>query len=184
MTIQETDRGDPLIEYLKQLAATQRERPESRAVLASLRASLREERSYDALRVVMPFVKRGSARQTVDEDEAAMIAALFATHPEDGPQTLASALRMQALKANGREVDPTSSVALRFRALLDATREDLPVHLRHAVSLMASKRASIDWSDLRRSIRDWGHPEDFVRRRWARDFWAPVPAEDPTNPDE
>jgi CRISPR system Cascade subunit CasB len=150
---------DRLIDHLEKLA-----RDDNRAALAALRASLREGHALDGLRFVLPVLGGSAGRRR--EDDGLAVAGLFALHPESGPSSLASAL--------GRAAIESDSVELRFRALLAASREDLPTHLRSAVAIVASKGTAIDWRDLHRALRYWDHPDDFVRREWARDFWAPA----------
>jgi CRISPR type I-E-associated protein CasB/Cse2 len=150
---------DPLVDRLERLAQR-----EDRATLALLRGSLQEGRSLDGLRVVLPFLKRGAPGAARAEDDALLLAGLFALHPESGSLSLASALSIVA-----RDSD---SVELRFRALLGAGRQDLPTHLRHAVTLVASRGLAIDWRDLHTKIRFWESNSDRARREWARDFWA------------
>ncbi|MBL8602067.1 MAG: type I-E CRISPR-associated protein Cse2/CasB [Myxococcales bacterium] len=155
---------DPVVDHLERLA-----RDQDRATLALLRSSLQEGRSLEGLRVVLPFLKRRSEGATRAEDDALLVAGLFALHPESGSLSLASALRIVA-----RESD---SVELRFRALLGADRQDLGTHLRHAVTLIASRGLAIDWRDLHTTLRFWDRPaqppnQDRARREWARDFWS------------
>lgn len=166
-----SERPDPLVDHLEALAAR-----EDRATLALLRASLGDGRTLDALGVVLPFVTRDPRWRTRAEDDAMLLAGLFALHPESGERSLPAVLS---------EIARTSeSVELRFRAMLGASRADLPTHLRHAVALAASHKSPIDWSDLHRAIRFWEHDDDLARRDWARDFWAgdgaeAVPATNP-----
>lgn len=164
-------REDPLVAHLLEI-----ERDQDRATLAALRSSLREGHALDGLRVVLRFLPREESKwkQRRAEDDAILLAGLFALHPNDGPLSLASALRLLAEKSE--------SIELRFRALLDAHRSDLATHLRHAVSLVAGEGHPIDWTDLRRAIRHWDHEDDFVRRDWSRDFWGrEVQGDDPTS---
>lgn len=167
----------PLIGYLEALADH-----ENRATLAALRSSLREGNELEALRIVLPFLGPDSHRRA--EDDAVLLGGLFALDPESGSLSLAAALRKVWLDTK-RE-----SVEKRFQALMGANRDDLPTHLRHAVSLVAAKKLGLNWNDLYRAIRYWDHPDDFVRRRWARSFWgakaadAPIPATPPTTPAE
>ena len=150
-----------LVEHLEGLAQR-----EDRATLALLRGTLQAERRLEGLPVVLPFVTAEGRFRDREEDDALLVAGLFALHPEPGPHSLASALRI---------VSQTSdSVELRFRALLSASREDLPAHLRHAVSLVASQsqRIALDYRDLHAAIRFWDR-SDRTRRQWARAFWTP-----------
>jgi CRISPR system Cascade subunit CasB len=147
-----------LVDHLAGLAQR-----EDRATLALLRGTLHEGRRLDGLPIVLPFVTAQDRFRDRAEDDALLLAGLFALHPEPGPYSLASALRI---------VSQTSdSVELRFRALLSASREDLPAHLRHAVSLVAGHGIALDYRDLHAAIRFWG--SDRTRRQWARAFWTP-----------
>jgi len=167
---------DRLVERLEALAASQ---PPDRGALANLRASLKEDSALDGLRIVLPYVTvRAEARpfeRQREEDDALLLGGLFALHGESGNESLASALRRVWAETG------SDSVEARFSALMSASREDLASHLRHAVSLVASKKIPIDWRDLHRAIRHWQHEDDFVRRQWARDFWAS--ADEPVTPD-
>jgi CRISPR system Cascade subunit CasB len=156
-----TEHQDPLVDHLERLAAR-----EDRATLARLRRTLQREHALDGLSVVLPFIPRTSKRLDQDENDALLVSGLFALHPESGAMTLPGALRVVA--------HTSDSVELRFRAMLGASREDLPTHLRHAVSLVAGHGIAIDWRDLHAAVRWWNHPRDRVRRRWARAFWTPA----------
>jgi CRISPR system Cascade subunit CasB len=150
---------DPLVDRLEELAARQ-----DRAALARLRGSLQPDRALEGLAIVLPFVPRTDVPRQV-EDDALLVAGLFALHPESGHLTLPAALRVLS--------QTSDSVEFRFRALLAADRADLGSHLRHAVSLAASHGLSIDWRDLHRAVRFWSRSSNRSRREWARAFWAP-----------
>lgn len=158
-----------LISYLLELSSQ-----EDRASLAALRSALRPGRELDALRFVVPFlqdtdrsgVALSAARRRKDEEDAVLLAALFALHPEPGALSLASALSRIFHETQSESIEG------RFRALLSADRTDLATHLRHAVSLCASKGIPLDWNDLYSALRFWDHEDDRARRAWARDFWA------------
>jgi len=153
----------PLVVYLQSLVEQ-----EGRATLAALRGSLREGHELEGLRVVLPFLGPDAGRGA--EDDAVLLAGLFALYPESSSLSLAEALRRVWRPTSGEPA--RESVEKRFQALLAANRTDLPVHLRHAVSLVAATELGIDWNDLYRAIRYWGHEDDFVRRRCARSFWG------------
>jgi CRISPR system Cascade subunit CasB len=160
-----------LVAALEQLAQR-----EDRATLAMLRASLRSERSLEALRFVLPFVRPGlsDGRRIREEDDAMLVAGLFALHPQSGPKSLA-----QVLAAMGRQ-SKNDSIEGRFRAMLNAERDGLPVHLKHVILLVASKGLPISWADLWWTLRGWSEPvfTDVpvprlgARGRWATDFWS------------
>lgn len=142
----------PMIDALRAAADD-----DDRAMLAQLRGSIAEGREA----LAYPFVARYFGHDRGEAD-LILVAQLFALHPLQGSQSLARALRVPA--------ESSDSVELRFRALLDADREDLGVHLRHAVSLAKAHEQAIDYQDLLDTIRWWNGPHK--RRAWARDFWG------------
>jgi CRISPR type I-E-associated protein CasB/Cse2 len=155
---------DPAPVFIRALA--QLENSRQRAALAALRRSLQDGRSLDAAPYVLPFGIGAS-----DESSAFVLAGLFSLHPEVGSASIAEALRVVKVRKK------SESVELRFRALLSASRTELPVHLRHAISLAASESISVNWANLYWALRMWDtEPNNFdgrhPRRQWARDFWA------------
>lgn len=70
----------------------------------------------------------------------------------------------------------SDGIERRFVAVLNAHSDDLPDHLRHAVSLMRSARRPVlvDWSRLLRDIQGWNWQSRSVQREWARGFWGQV----------
>ena len=145
----------PFVQRLYDLAARK-----DRAALAELRRSFANPLA--ALPYVVPFLAKDATRR--DEAALSLVAGLFALHPEHGSTSLAKALSLLAKDSD--------SVALRFRALLDADAEDLPTHLRHAVSLVKSRDLAIDYDDLLAAVRWWGSENKNRQRAWARDFWG------------
>lgn len=148
-----------------------------RAALATLRGSLREGHELDAAAYVLPYV-----REARDEPHAFLVAGLYALHPESGPSSVADALRR--VKA----ATDSDSIELRFRALLSASRTELSIHLRHAVTLIASKGIGLDWGDLYDALRFWDRDAQSAggahpKRRWARDFWTPIESAAPSSAD-
>lgn len=150
---------DRLVDHLEELVNR-----EDRATLALLRGALQEGRALEGLPVVLPFVTPHGRSPDRAEDDGLLLAALFALHPEAGTCSLPSALRIVAKTSD--------SVELRFCALLSASRQDLPTHLRHAVSLVAGHGIALDYRNLHTAIRFWDHPSDRTRRQWARAFWT------------
>jgi CRISPR system Cascade subunit CasB len=155
----EVKKLNPLIVHLVELA-----RRADRGTLAALRRCLADERAMDALRVALPFCGHNAHR--AKQDAYALVAALFGLMPEQGERTLPAAL--QSLTTT------SESVELRFRAMLGASAEDLPVHLRHAVSLLASHGLAFDWDDVLTTVQFWDHDSNRSKRDWAREFWTPV----------
>lgn len=162
-------RQKPLVGYLISLAEQ-----DDRASLAALRSALRPGRELEALRFVVPFLATNgrndtpllAARRRRDEDDAILLASLFALYPENGGLSLASAMSKIFHDTQSESIEG------RFRALLSAHRNELDTHLRNAVSLCASKNLPLDWNDLYLAILQWDSDEEKARRAWARDFWA------------
>jgi len=137
-----------------------------RAALAALRRGLGRPpgTAIEMHRFVVPWLKEegDSWRERVHY----LAAALFASHPLLGKASLAGALA-QAAATTG-----SGSVERRFMALLNSHPDDLPEHLRHAVSLVRAKGIALDWHRFFRDLLGWRSPERHVQRRWARDFWG------------
>lgn len=72
------------------------------------------------------------------------------------------------------------NIERRFTALLVSRRADLPMRLRHAVSLLKSGNIEIDWAQLLVDLQEWRDGATDVyrldrhhtpQRRWAKAFW-------------
>jgi CRISPR system Cascade subunit CasB len=156
-------------EYLKRLVAHlhRLHQANDRAALARLRRGLGKEPGsvWGMHGLVQPWLPADLPRY--HEDACYLIASLFASHPEPGGEgTLGKAF------ARLRAKHDSESIEKRFVAMLDADAADLPSHLRHAVSLLASAGVPVDWARLLDDVQRWGRPERFVQRRWSRDYWA------------
>jgi CRISPR system Cascade subunit CasB len=152
-----TEKKHPLVENLEKLWTRG-----DRAALAALRRGLLPEGEAQ----VYPYVARFFPAKTNTNLEKALVtlATLFALHPGSGGVPLPVALR--ALRGKSGSIDG------RFVALLDSDADDLPEHLRHAISLVRSQGTAIDWSDLFTALLQWGNENRWVQRRWARLYWA------------
>lgn len=71
-------------------------------------------------------------------------------------------------------------------ALLGAAREDLPSHLRRAMTLLGSDGLSVDAAALVRDLGEWSTDGQPVHKRWAYHFWSrsAAAAQTSTNPEE
>jgi len=151
------------IGYLLSLA---REGQEDRGALADLRSGLGKEPGGMARvhRHVVPYLPD----KTYDDRWYYVAATLFGSFPEhrDG-LSLGGALRPLRAKSD--------SMDARFVALLNAHSEDLPDHLRHAISLLKANEERLDWFWLFDDLLRWDHPEGHVQLRWARDFYKSNP---------
>lgn len=154
----------PYIEFLKNLAAQN-----DRGALASLRRGLGRApgSAPEMFRYVVPFLPANPARS----QEAAyyVVGALFAFHPkfcEEG--NLGSHL------ARARDDNNADALERRFTVLLASHPEDLPDHLRQAISFLKSKDIAVNWEQLLRDLQNWDHPDwrAAVQKRWAGNFWG------------
>ena len=75
--------------------------------------------------------------------------------------------------------DVQKRIEKRLVGLLNSHREDLPHHLRQAVSLLKSSEIPIDWRQLLWDILYWEHESRFVQQQWAREFWQRKAEENP-----
>ena len=154
--------------------------PPDRRALAALRRSLAMWPSPppDAIRVVAPFLpERASGwRETVYY----VIAGLFALHPCLSSQGAYGPSLGKALRQADAELGPER----RLLALLGSKSEDLPSHLRHAVTYLRAKNVPIDYLQLMKDLFRWDAPEGDVQRRWGRDFWAGAVVEEPQKSEE
>jgi CRISPR system Cascade subunit CasB len=56
--------------------------------------------------------------------------------------------------------------------LLDADEDELPWRLRQIVSLTTASGIALDWPQLLKDLLGWDHPDRYVQRRWAREYWG------------
>lgn len=107
------------------------------------------------------------------EDVFYIVAALFAFHPVHWNREKEARSNLGDSFARLRHAEDVSEegVERRFTALLSVHREDLHVHLRHAVSLLKSKAIPIDWGRLLDDLKRWGNEDRLIQRNWARAFW-------------
>ncbi len=66
----------------------------------------------------------------------------------------------------------SSSLELRFRALLDSDDDQLPDRLRRLVTYLRSKNLGLNYQRLLDDLLWWDHPDKRVQRRWARAFYG------------
>ena len=165
-------RENGLIAYLYGLANKE---GESRAELAALRRGLSDDpgRSLGMYQYIARYVPTHA--NTWEHNTHYLIASLFALHPKPWRTDDAE----QAARHNfGASFDllnskvESGSIEKRFVALLNADREELPEHLRHAVSLLKAHDVVVDYASLLRDVRAWDAENRWVQRLWARAFWG------------
>ncbi|MDP3084799.1 MAG: type I-E CRISPR-associated protein Cse2/CasB [Rubrivivax sp.] len=173
-----SDFHERFVSHLRKLAE------HDRGALAALRRSLGfAPGTYAAaMPCVEPFAVSDGTREP-QRQALYLTAGLFATNPRHRTGTsLAGALAEVKLKRD------SDSIERRFIALLSADAEALPVHLRHAASLLAAEELAFDYAALAQDLGRWLDPwqddaRDRVRQRWARDFYrrlAQAPSTDNT----
>jgi CRISPR system Cascade subunit CasB len=156
----EKSHSNPFITYLLSLK-------ENRGALAALRRGL--SRSPGTAAEMYPYVVPWLPERASQLAETAyyLIAALFAYHPENiSSGNMGDHLRA-TIAAGGNE----QATERRFVALLQSHPDDLPVHLRHAVSYLKSKEQPVNWQQLFEDLLRWDHPQRYVQKRWAGSFW-------------
>jgi CRISPR system Cascade subunit CasB len=108
------------------------------------------------------------------DDDYFTVASLFASHYkkpwEDAPHHVANlGASFRALYVR-REQGP--SIEARFVGLLGASREQLPNHLRGAISLMKADEIPVCWEYLLHDLGRWTWEGQRVQRAWGRAFWG------------
>ena len=143
-----------------------------RGALAALRRSLAmwPAPPPDAVRVVAPFLPEQATgwRETVHY----LVGGLFSLHPCLPSEERARARGLGSALQQAASSDPAQGPERRLLALLGCKSEDLPHHLRHAVSYLCSKKIPIDYRQLMQDLLRWDNGEGDVQRRWGREFWA------------
>src|SRR6266536_5949977 len=74
--------------------------------------------------------------------------------------------------------DSGNSLERRFVVLLNAHADDLPEHLRQAISLLKSKDKPIHWLRLLLDLKQWDREDRRVQRLWAKGFWGEAVEDD------
>ncbi len=136
----------------------------NRAALAHLRRGLCGPPDYTLARVGWLF----STVPNSALDHAVLAAGLFAW--VRGRCGQAPGVNFGAAFGAGLTVEQKQRRERRFIDLLDTDADDLPYKLRQALTLVEG--AGLDWALLVRHLAQWGHPDRWVQRDWARGFWA------------
>jgi len=118
-------------------------------------------------------------------DDASLVAGLVAAtrvrvYAPVTPDGAPSARSRRSLGRDLRTIKarrPTASDDL-LTAMLRAGREQLPRHLRRALSLMADDGAGVDVYALVMDLDHWDADDHWVQKRWAYHFWSQLEARD------
>ncbi len=150
-----------------------------RAALAALRRALGGEPGERVEAYPTIYAALGAEELSPREERPYFIVGpLFAIYPEGGWRGERSSPYEQrnlgASLARLAAASQSGSVELRFQALLDSDPEELPSHLRHAVSLLRAYDVPIAWAQLLDDVRHWDAGDRRVQRIWARTYWSRV----------
>ena len=140
--------------------------PDAASVLGSLLYGIHEldERRYFLIAGLFALTQTGAKRGPLSK---------LKDNPWEGDSLGLGFRRMRSKEIKERGLNPEEPTSLdaRFVALLNSDYDDLPVRLRQAVRLLASREIAIDWARLLWDIGDWQSPGRKVQERWARDYW-------------
>lgn len=150
----------------------------SRRALAALRRGL--GKAPGTVASMYPYVERflpsnpGPARFRAYY----LVASLFASHPmpwrsgggeRERHDFGASMARLRhAVGPRGGD----QAVDRRFVALLAASSNDAPYHLRQCTSLLATHQIGVDWEQLVEDLIRWDREDHPVQRKWANSMWG------------
>jgi len=164
---------------------------DDRGALAALRRGLGQQpgEAMELYSYVVPYTQ--GLQYPSDENAYYIIASLVGLYPtpswqrSDGKRLI----NLGASLALLREDDKTrgDSLERRFVALLNAHADDLPQHLRQAISLLKSKDKPVNWLRLLRDLKQWDREDCRVQRLWAKGFWGEAVEDDDesaTQPDD
>jgi CRISPR system Cascade subunit CasB len=142
---------------------------EDRGLMADLRCFLVAGKRHRA----WPALSRLNV--AIDNERKAMVAALYATHPEEtGQGNLGTTCRLIQKKRDGgaSSDDKLSPTERRFQHLLASEPgSELFDRVTRMILMAKSKDIPINYGQLERDLQDphW----DKVRQKWASSFWVP-----------
>ncbi|MEN6400435.1 MAG: type I-E CRISPR-associated protein Cse2/CasB [Armatimonadia bacterium] len=103
-----------------------------------------------------------------ERDACFLVASLFALHPCDISRGNLGTVFAQLRALRG----PSESLERRFSAILRASHDDLPLHLRRVVGLARSAGVPINWAQLLNDVKQWDYRTRHVQLSWAREYWS------------
>ncbi len=147
---------------------------EDRGALAALRRGLGKPVGTvpETYPYIVPWLP--AAGRECDQNAHFIIASLYALHPvhSDSSRSMGWTIHTTAAKRG-----ESSSAERRFVAMLNAHVDDLPHHLRHAVSLARTEGVPVNYTQLLTDLGRWPDERRWVQKRWASDFWTPASKE-------
>ncbi len=146
-----------------------RRRKEDRGMMADLRCALVESKKHRA----WPALHRLGV--DVTNRAAAVVAALYATHPEETRKGNfgATCRKIQSLrdgKSSGD--DKLTPTERRFLHLLAAEKDELHQRVTRMVLMAKSQGVPVNYEQLETDLKSWFW-NDRTKTEWAASFWAP-----------
>jgi CRISPR system Cascade subunit CasB len=71
-----------------------------------------------------------------------------------------------------RSIKGVEGLDTRFERLLDADEQQMPFYLRREIQYLFNNNGRVDWERLLKDLLDWNHPDRWVQRTWARDYFS------------
>jgi CRISPR system Cascade subunit CasB len=118
-----------------------------------------------------------------NEQRLLLVASLFALYHQ-GSEAISEPTQLGFGTSFRRLYEATErrpSVERRFLSLIGCHPDTLPDHLRHAITLMRSEAVAVDFAQPLSDLSYWSHQEQWVQRRWARQFFR---SEDRATPEQ
>ena len=155
-----SERDENFIKFLDKLV-----RDDNRAALAHLRRGLGKKAgtTMEMFPYIAPFIQSSYRNE---ENAYFLVASLVGLYPDAKKTGRNLGFSIHSIE------EKSPSIEKRFVALLNSDEEDLPNHLRQIISLLKSKEAPINWSQLLSDIKNWNNEKVNVQRHWANGFWG------------
>lgn len=163
----------PFIEYLEGLSSKNH-----RGALAALRRGLQYEPGdcIEMYPYIIPWLHNVKGKWA--KKIYYLIATLYAYHPSSSSKgNLGDAFRKIYLNKG-----ENPSIEQRFITLLRCNPEDLPFHIRQAISLAKSENIPINWQELFFDLKRWPFDQIYPPyEKWAQSFWKKEPKSENNN---
>jgi CRISPR type I-E-associated protein CasB/Cse2 len=142
----------------------------NRAALAVIRrAAADPDADFQMLSVIGRFLPSDLHHNDLNNHKR--VACLFAIHKlHDGKKNFNFGDSCRMIW-NGLHTGQDSFEA-RFAALLNSHPDDLYRRLLPIVRYAKDKDVKINFDQLREDMQNWSHPDKFVQKNWAKQFWT------------
>lgn len=149
----------PFISYLQKNV-------DNRSMLAELRRGLgrRPGETPGMFPYIVPFLHD---EHRSEEANLYLIASLFALHPA----SVSTGNMGDHLRALAHAAGDDTATTRRFVQLLNQSKDNLETPLRQHISMLKAKDIGVNWHQLLRDLRQWGHQSHFVQKNWASSYW-------------